>query len=37
MMIELIAKRMRAEDGATLAPNLFQSRVENVRSRGFEL
>jgi hypothetical protein len=36
MMIELIAKRMRAEDGATLAPNPFQSRGENVRSRGFK-
>jgi hypothetical protein len=35
MMIELIAKRMRAEDGATLAPNPFQSRGENMRSRGF--
>jgi hypothetical protein len=36
MMIELIAKRMRAEDGETMAPNPFQSRGENVRSRGFQ-
>jgi hypothetical protein len=36
MMIELIVNRMRAEDGTTLEPNPFQSRGENVRSRGFE-
>jgi hypothetical protein len=36
MMIKLIAKRMRAEDGATLVPNPFQSRGENVRSIEFK-
>jgi hypothetical protein len=28
MMIRLISKRMRVEDGATLVPNPFQSRGE---------
>ncbi len=35
-MIKLIRERMRAEDGATLAPSYIQSRGENERSREFK-
>jgi hypothetical protein len=37
MMIKLIRKRMRAENGITLVQSYIQSRGENERSREFEL
>jgi hypothetical protein len=36
MMIKLIGKRIRAENGATLVLSYIQSNGENERSREFE-